>query len=124
MAVSMALALRNNRLDQITSFAGGLAKLRIYTSAYGTQLAEVICNATFAPAAAGGVLTLNAIAVGLATSAGTAAIARILKSDGTTMVIEGLTVAVSGANVNLTNLSMAINDTVTITTATITEGNP
>ena len=124
MAVSMALALRNNRLDQITSFAGGLAKLRIYTAAYGAQLCEVICNATFAPAAAGGVLTLNAITVGLATAAGTAAIARILKTDGTTMVIEGLTVAVSGANVNLTNLSLAINDTVTITTATITEGNP
>ena len=124
MAVSMALTLRNNRLDQITSFAGTLAKLRIYTAAYGAQLCEIICNATFAPSAAGGVLTLNAVAVGIATAAGTAAIARILKTDGTTMVIEGLTVAVSGANVNLTNLSMAINDTVTITAATITEGNP
>jgi hypothetical protein len=125
MAITLATTLRNNRADQITTFAGTSAKLRIYTAAYATALVDCVCNATaFAAAASGGVLTLNAISVGTATGAGTAAIARIYKSDGTTMVIEGLTVGVSGSNINITNTTIAISDTVTVTSATITEGNP
>ena len=125
MAVSMNVTLRNNRADQITSFAGTSAKLRIYTAAYGVLIVECVCNATaFAAAASGGVLTLNAITSGVASNSGTAAIARIYKSDGTTVVIEGLTVGASGANINLTNTTVTALDTVTITSATITEGNP
>lgn len=125
MAITLNSTLRNNRADQITTFAGTSAKLRIYTAAYASQLVECVCNATaFAAAASGGVLTLNAISAGTAGAGGTAAIARIYKSDGTTMVIEGLTVGTSGSNINLTNTTISINDTVTITSATITEGNP
>ena len=124
MAITLSTALRNSRADQITAAAGSLAKLRIYTAGYAAQLVELVCNATFSPAASGGVLTLNSIATGFVTATGTAAIARILKADGTTLVVEGLSVAVSGANVNLTNLSLAVNDSVTISLATITEGNP
>jgi hypothetical protein len=124
MAITLNTTLRNNRANQITSFASTSAKLRIYTAAYATQLVECICNATaFAAAASGGVLTLNAIAAGSATGAGTAAIARILKSDGSTMVIEGLTVGLSGTNIIISNTSIAVSDSVTITSATITEGN-
>jgi hypothetical protein len=124
MAITLATTLRNNRADQITTFASTSAKLRIYTSAYATMLVECVCSASaFAAAASGGVLTLNTISAGTAAASGTAAIARIYKSDGTTMVIEGLTVGVSASNVNLTNLTIATNDTVTITSATITEGN-
>jgi len=125
MAVSLNVTLRNNRADQITSFAGTSAKLRIYTAAYATLIVECICNVTaFAADASGGVLTLNAITAGTAGNSGTAAIARIYKSDGTTVVIEGLTVSTTGANVNLTNTTITALDTVTITSATITEGNP
>lgn len=126
MAITLNSTLRNNRADQITSFAGTSAKIRIYTAAYATVLCDVVCNATaFAAAASGGVLTLNAMTgPGTATGAGTAAIARIYKSDGTTMVIEGLTVGTSGTNIVITNTTIAVNDTVTVTSATITEGNP
>lgn len=124
MAVSMNVTLRNNRADQITTFAGTSAKLRIYTSAYGTLIVECICSASaFAAAASSGVLTLNAISAGTAGNSGTAAIARIYKSDGTTVVMEGLTVGTSGSNINLTNVVITALDTVTITSATITEGN-
>lgn len=124
MAITLNTTLRNNRADQITSFAGTSAKLRIYTSAYGTQLVECICSASaFAAAASGGVLTLNAISNGTAGASGTAAIARIYKSDGTTMVIEGLTVGTSGSNINISNTSINTSDIVAITSATITEGN-
>jgi hypothetical protein len=125
MAITLAATLRNNRADQITTFASTSAKIRIYTAAYATALVDCICSASaFAAAASGGVLTLNAITAGTASAAGTAAIARIYKSDGTTMVIEGLTVGVSASNINITNTTIAISDTVTVTSATITEGNP
>lgn len=125
MAISLNTTLRNNRLDQITSFAGTSAKLRIYTAAYASQLVECICSASaFAAAASGGVLTLNTISAGTASAAGTAAIARFYKSDGTTMVIEGLTVGTSGTNIIISNTTIAVSDTVTVTSATITDGNP
>ena len=126
MAITLNSTLRNNRADQITSFAGTSAKIRIYTAAYATALCDVVCNATaFAAAASGGVLTLNAMTgPGTATGAGVAAIARIYKSDGTTMVMEGLTVGTSATNIVITNTTIAVNDTVTVTSATITEGNP
>lgn len=124
MTIALNTTLRNNRADQITTFAGTSAKLRIYTAAYASQLVECICSASaFAAAASGGVLTLNAISAGTASAAGTAAIARIYKSDGTTIVIEGLTVGVSASNINITNTTIAISDTITVTSATITEGN-
>ena len=124
MAVTLNTTLRNNRADAITSFAGTSAKLRIYTAGYASQLVEMICSASaFAPAASGGVLTLNTVTPGTATASGTAAIARILKSDGSTMVIEGLTVATSGANINLSTTTITTNDIVSVSTATITEGN-
>ena len=125
MAITLATTLRNNRADQITTFASTSAKIRIYTAAYATALVDCVCSASaFAAAASGGVLTLNAITAGTASAAGTAAIARIYKSDGTTMVIEGLTVGVSASNINITNTTIAVSDTVTVTSATITEGNP
>lgn len=124
MAITLNTTLRSNRADAISTFAGTSAKLRIYTAAYGALLVECVCNASaFAGAAVSGVLTLSAISAGTATGAGTAAIARIYKSDGTTMVIEGLTVGTGSENVVLTNASIAVNDTVTISAATITEGN-
>jgi len=124
MAITLATTLRNNRANQITSAAGTSAILRIYTAAYATALVDCTCNASaFAPTASGGVLTLNAISAGTASAAGTAAIARILTSGGT-MVIEGLTVGTSGSNINITNTTIAVSDTVTVTSATITEGNP
>jgi hypothetical protein len=124
MAVSLNTTLRNNRADQITSFAGTSAKLRIYTAAYAAQLVECVCNASaFAGAASSGVITLNAISDGTATGTGTAAIARIYKSDGSTLVMEGLTVGTSGSNINLSSLSINTNDVVSITSASITEGN-
>lgn len=124
MAITLSTTLRNARADAITTNAAANAKLRIYTAAYAATLVDCICSATLAPAAAAGVLTFNAISAGTATGAGTAAIARLYKSDGSTMVIEGLTVGTAATNIILTNTTIAISDTVTITAATITEGNP
>lgn len=128
MAISLNATLRSNRADQITAFAGASAKLRLYTSAYATLLSENICNAVFAPGASAGVLTLNAIADGVAVAAGDAAIARIYKSDGTTKVMEGLTVSDSIGSGNLkldqTGTTISTGQTVTVQSLVSTEGNP
>lgn len=130
MAVGMATTLRNARLDAITTFAGGSCKLRIYDGsrpATGgtatTLLAELTCNATFAPAASSGVLTLNSItADSSADATGTASWARIVKSDGTTHVLD-CSVGTSAADIILNTVSIVSAAVVSCTSATITEAN-
>lgn len=130
MAVGMATTLRNNRLDQITSFAGASALLRIYDGsrpATGgtatTLLAELTCNATFAPAASGGTLTLNAITQDSSANAtGTATWARIVKSDGTTFVLD-CSVGTSATDIILNTVSIVAAAVVSVTSAVFTEGN-
>lgn len=131
MTIGMVTGLRNAMLDAITTFAGNSGKIRIYS---GTQpatggtattlLAELTANATFAPAASGGVLTLNAItADSSADATGTASWFRLLKSDGTTIVFDG-TVGTSGADLNLNTTSIVTAANVAISSFTITAGNP
>jgi hypothetical protein len=124
-------SIRNAMLDTITTRAGASALLRIYDGtrpATGgtatTLLAELTCNATFAPAAASGVLTLNAITQdSSANASGTATWFRIVKSDGTTFVLDG-NVGTSGSDLNLTTTTIVITQPVSVTSFVITEGNP
>jgi hypothetical protein len=123
--------IRNAMLDTITTRAGASALLRIYDGtrpATGgtatTLLAELTCNATFAPAASGGVLTLNAITQdSSANASGTATWFRIVKSDGTSFVLDG-NVGTSGSDLNLTTTTIVITQPVSVTSVAITEGNP
>jgi hypothetical protein len=131
MALGYDVTLRNNRLDEITARAGASALLRIYDGtrpATGgtatTLLAELTCNATFAPAASSGVLTLNAITADASANAtGTASWFRIVQSNGTTHVMDG-NVSTSGSDMNLNSTSITTGGSVSITSATITAGNP
>ncbi len=130
MALGYAAVLRNNQLDEITTRAGGSALLRIYDGtrpATGgtatTLLAELTCNATFAPAATGGVLTLNAITSDTSANAtGTATWFRIVQSDGTTHVMDG-SAATSGSDLNFDSVSFVTGGTVAVSSFTITAGN-
>lgn len=123
MAVSLNTTLRNARSTAIVTEAGATAKLTVYTAAYGAVLYTSTCAATLGTVS-GGVLTFNAVGNATATGAGTAAIARLFKTDGTTMVIEGLTVGTGGTNIITTNTTVAINDVAVTSAVTITEGNP
>jgi hypothetical protein len=130
MALGYASGLRNAQLDAITTFAGNSGKLRIYNGtrpATGgtatTLLAELTCNATFAPAASSAVLTLNAITQDASADAtGTATWFRLVKSDGTTHVMDG-DVGTSGSDLNLNSTSITSGATVSVTSFTITCGN-
>lgn len=85
-----------------------------------TLLAELRFNATAAPAASNGVLTFNAItADSSANATGTATWFRALKSDGTTAIMDG-TVGTSGANLNLTSVSITTGTQVSVTSFTHT----
>ncbi len=131
MAIAYAVALRNSRMDAITTLAAGSGFVRIYNGtrpATGgtatTLLAQLTCNATFAPAAASGVLTLNAITQDSSADAtGTASWFRIVKSDGTTHVLDG-DVGTTGSDLNLTTVSIVATQPVSISSFVLTEGNP
>lgn len=130
MALGYDASIRNAQLDEVTTRAGASALLRIYSGsrpATGgtatTLLAELTCNATFAPAASGGVLTLNAIAQDASANAtGTATWFRIVQSNGTTFVMDG-DVGTSGSDLNLNSTSITSGGTVSVTSFTITAGN-
>lgn len=132
MALSYTTTIRNNQLDQVTSAVGASGKIRIYDGtppanvgaalSSNNQLAELPCSATFAPGAASGVLTLNAITSDSSADAtGTASFFRILTS-GNSAVVQG-TVGTSGADLNLNSVAIASGATVSISSFTITAGN-
>lgn len=132
MTLGMATALRNARLDAITTFAGNGALLRIYDGtkpATGgtptTKLAELTCGSPFAAGAAAGVLTLGAITQDSAADAtGNATWFRVVKSDGTTHVLDGTVTATGGGgDLELVTVSITTGQPVQVTSFTITEAN-
>lgn len=129
MALQFSTTLRNGRADQLTSVIGGTAKLRFYTgsapadcatAATGTLLAELTCNATFAAAASGGVLTLNAVTAANASATGTAGYFRIYNSAGSTCHMQG-TVGTSGTDAIVDSTSFTSGVQVSVTSWTFTE---
>jgi hypothetical protein len=129
-------ALKNAQQNAITTAAGASALLLIYSgtqatnpdTAIGAQvlLATLTCNATFAPGAAAGVLTLNGITNGTGTAgagAGTAATWYRLTTSGGTALVDGA-IGTSGADLNLTGTtSIATGQTVSVSSFTLTNGN-
>src|ERR1041385_353663 len=127
-----AVALKNARLDAITSAIGASGFLDIYDGSQPANpdtavtsqviLARLPLSATFAPAASGGVLTANAITDDTSADAsGTAAWFRIVTSGGTP-IVDG-TVGTSGADCNLNSVTIAAGQTVEVTSLTITHAN-
>lgn len=133
--IKFATGLRNARADAITAFAGGSALLRLYSGAQPaspatavstqTLLAQLTCNAVFAPAATGGVLTLNAITQDSSADAtGTATWFRLVKADGSTVVMDGdVGASGGGATLTLNTTSIVTGGPVLVTSFALTEGN-
>ena len=134
MAISYADALRNTRMDAITTLAGDAALIRIYSGtrptnegAEGTLLAELTGDTPFAGAAVAGVLELNPIeSESSAPEAGTntASWFRIYSAGAAAIVCDGsVGVTGSGADLILDSTSITAGQTVSIDTFVITEGN-
>lgn len=128
MALGFSTTLRNTRADAITAFAGNAAKFQIYdgsrpaTGAAITsqvKLVEFTMGTPFASAASGGVLTLTLPVNASGLAAGTASWARIVKSDGTTFVMD----LSHSSDFTLNTTTISVGLTVQLTAASITEGN-
>ena len=119
MTLGINTAVRNARLDAITTQVGTSGILRIYSGTRPatagtatTLLAQLTFNAT-----------LNAITGANASATGTASWFRILKSDGTTICIDG-DVSTTGSDLNMTSTAFTSGQPVAVSSWTITEGNP
>lgn len=120
MSWGFITTLRNARMDAITTAVGASGRLKLYD---GTQpatggtatnlLCDLPCSATFAPAASGGVLTVNAITTTNAALSGTCTWARVTTSAGAAVMD-----CPAGASVVTTATGTASQDTITVGSAT------
>lgn len=127
--LKFSTAAKNAQLDAITTLVGNAGLLRIYDgaqpagpgTAIGSQvkLIEFTCASPFAAGASGGVLTLGAISSTTALASGTAAWFRLLKSDGTTAVLDG-TVGTSGCDLTIQSTTVVSAQSVSASGLTIT----
>lgn len=124
MAVIYAAALRTTRMNDVVAAidaGAGAGKLKIGTTAMGAVLATLTLTDPCG-AVAGDVLTFDFdpdISDTSADATGTAAAATITDSDDN-IIVSGLTVGLSAANIILDSLSITAGQTVTITAGTLT----
>lgn len=134
MALQLSVAVRNARLDAIESTIGTTAVLMIRTGAppadvatanSGTVLATLTLPSDWlAAASAGAKAKAGTWQDTSADAAGTAAHFRIYASDGTTAHIQGTVTATGGGgDMTLDNVVIAVGQSITITSFTLTEAN-
>ena len=132
MSLSYKDSTRNTRLDALTTALGTSAHLLVYTggapsktaSPTGTLLATLALSNPTAPASSGGVLTFSTITSATAAASGTPGYFRMIDGstdDGTHTQLQG-SAGVGSGDLNF-NSTVASGGTVSITSATITEGN-
>lgn len=122
---------RDAQQQGLITYAGSNAIIRIYSgtqpananTAISTQTLLVSLNISGAFGTdSNGTLTFSTINNGTAVASGTASFFRIVKSDGTTVVMDG-SIGTSSADLVLNTTTIATNDTVAITSGTIVRGN-
>lgn len=132
--MQLSVAVRNARLDAIETAIGTSPILRIRTGSApatcatadsGTVLAEMTCPSDWLAAAASGAKAIAGTWQDLlANAAGTAGHFRVYDSGGSTCHIQGTCTGVGGGgDMELINTSIAVNQPVTVTAFTITDGN-
>ena len=129
MATGYNLLLRQAQLDAITTFAGALATLRVYSGvqpatggAVTTLLAQFTLGSPYAPASSAATLSPTLPANVNAGATGTATWFRVYKADGTTQVIDG-TCGTTGTDMILNTTSLVSGNPVSVTAWTVTRGN-
>jgi hypothetical protein len=123
MAVNYSTTVKNARLQAAIDAIGSAGLLKIGTTGMGTVLATITLGSPAFSAPSGGAMNLNGAPISdtAADATGAAAAAQITTSGGT-VVIDGLTVSTTGANINLNSVAIQVNQTVTISSGTITHG--
>ena len=129
MALAYSSTIRDNMLQTIID-ASSAGFLRIYDGtrpstggAATTLLAELTLSGP-SGTKTGGLLTFSAITADSAANAtGTATWFRIVAGNGSTHVLDG-NVSTAASDLNLNTLAIQISAQVSVTSMTITEGNP
>jgi len=121
MSVTYTTAVKNARLDAVSTAIGATGVLEIGTAGMASILATINLNST-AGTSSSGVLTFAGFPKSdtSADATGTAAAARIRTGIGGTDIVTGLTVGLSASDINLDSVSITAGQTVTINSATIT----
>lgn len=124
MAVVYRASLKTTRMNDVKTdidSGGAAGTIEIGTSGMGTVLA-VLPLSYPCGTVSGDTLTFSAItADSSADATGTAAEARI-KNSGGTVIVSGLTVGTSGANINLNTTSITAGGSVSLSSGTLTHG--
>lgn len=122
MAVTLTTTAKNAACDAIVDLVDSGAGDATGDLSFATSGVSVLCTCNFANpafgAASSGVATANAIATGTASAAGTAALALFRNRANTEMF--RCAVSTSGSDINLSSVTIAINDTITISSLTVT----
>ena len=122
---------RNAQQQGLITYAGTGSIIRLYDGSQPanantaivaqTLLVELTIAGGFGTDS-NGTITLGAVTSGTAVASGTASFFRIVKSDGTTVVMDG-SVGTSGSDLNLNTTTVASAQTVSITAGTIIRAN-
>jgi hypothetical protein len=128
MTMQYSTTMRNNKLDQVESTVGVSAVLKIFSGAQPANcaasdpsglLVTMTLPSDWMNAASGGTKTKLGTWSATASGSGTAACWRIYDSTATTCGVQGNT-----TDMVFDNTSIASGQTVTVTTFTLTAGNP
>lgn len=122
---------RDAQQQGLITYAGSGSIIRLYdgsqpanaNTAISTQtlLVSLVVSGSFGTDS-NGTITLGSVTSGTAVASSTATFFRIVKSDGTTVVMDG-SVGTSGADLNLNSTSISSGQTVAISSGTIIRGN-
>ena len=122
MAVNYSSTLKSSRMAAVISAIDSHANpatIEICTAAFAAVLVTVtLAKPSFTES--GGVITGSGMPKsGVATGTGTAALARI-KTGGGVVVVNNLSVGVTGSDINLNSVAISSGQTISLTSATIT----
>jgi len=133
MAVQLSVTARNDRLNAIETTVGTAPLLTLRTGAApancaaadtGTLLATITLPSDWLAAAASGAKALAGSWAGTGAAAGDIAHFRIKDSTGTTTHIQGTVTATGGGgDMTVNNVTIAVDQSVSVTTFTMTDGN-
>jgi hypothetical protein len=122
---------RDAQQNGLISYASTGSIIRIYSGSQPanantaitsqTLLVPLVISGSFGTDS-NGTITLSTVTNGTAVATGTASFFRIVKSDGTTVVMDG-SVGTSASDMNLNNTSIASGQTVSISAGTIIRAN-
>lgn len=122
MAVTLTTAAKNGACDGIVDLIDGGSGDATGDLAFATSGASVLCACNFSAtafgAASSGTATAAAISQGTATAGGTIAIA-LFRNKANTEIFR-CAVGTSGSDINLSQLTINISDTIDISSLTVT----